>query len=88
MTEIERFESERSENIRRMAQDPAVRALSRQCLDTIAPFKYAYNFSWMGRPIIQFPQDMVAMQEIIWQTRPRVIVETGVAHGGSLVYYS
>jgi cephalosporin hydroxylase len=47
--------------------------------------QYSYNFSWLGRPIIQYPQDMVAMQEIIWRARPDLIVETGIAHGGSLI---
>lgn len=47
--------------------------------------KYSYNYFWMGRPIIQYPQDMVAMQEIIWETRPDLIIETGIAHGGSLI---
>src|SRR5258706_4366273 len=50
--------------------------------------QYSYNFSWMGRPIIQYPQDMIAMQEIIWDIRPDLIIETGIAHGGSLIYYS
>ncbi|MHA7816750.1 MAG: cephalosporin hydroxylase family protein [Pseudohaliea sp.] len=48
--------------------------------------KYSYNFFWQGRPIIQYPQDIVAMQEIIWQSRPDLIIETGIAHGGSLVF--
>lgn len=47
--------------------------------------RYSYNFLWLGRPIIQYPQDMAAMQEIIWEVRPDVIVETGIAHGGSLI---
>jgi cephalosporin hydroxylase len=51
-------------------------------------YKYSYNFSWMGRPIIQFPQDIMAMQEIIWQVKPDLIVETGIAHGGSLIFYA
>jgi cephalosporin hydroxylase len=50
--------------------------------------QYSYNFSWMGRPIIQYPQDMLAMQEIIWQVKPDLIIETGIAHGGSLIYYA
>lgn len=50
--------------------------------------KYVYGFTWMGRPIIQLPEDMIRMQEIIWRVRPDVIVETGVAHGGSLVFYA
>lgn len=48
--------------------------------------KYSYNFSWLGRPIIQYPQDIVAMQELIWSIRPDLIIETGIAHGGSLIF--
>ena len=48
--------------------------------------KYCYNFSWQSRPIIQYPQDMVAMQEIIWKVKPDLIIEMGIAHGGSLIY--
>ena len=50
--------------------------------------KYSYNFEWLGRPIIQYPQDICAMQELIYQTRPDLIVETGIAHGGSLIFYA
>lgn len=50
--------------------------------------KYSYTFTWFGRPVIQLPEDMVRMQEVLWQVRPDVIVETGVAHGGSLVFYA
>lgn len=50
--------------------------------------KYVYGFTWMGRPIIQLPEDMIRIQEVIWRLRPDVIVETGVAHGGSLVFYA
>ncbi len=50
--------------------------------------QYSYNFSWMGRPIIQYPQDMIAMQELIWDIKPDLIIETGIAHGGSLIYYA
>jgi len=50
--------------------------------------QYSYNFTWMGRPIIQYPQDMIAMQEIIWKIQPDLIIETGIAHGGSLIYYA
>jgi cephalosporin hydroxylase len=48
--------------------------------------KYSYNFTWQGRPIIQYPQDIIALQEIIWQVKPDLIVETGIAHGGSLIF--
>lgn len=47
--------------------------------------KYSYNFSWLSRPIIQYPQDVLAMQELIWQVKPDLIIETGIAHGGSLI---
>lgn len=47
--------------------------------------KYSYNYAWMGRPIIQYPQDMAAMQELVWQVKPDLIIETGIAHGGSLI---
>jgi cephalosporin hydroxylase len=50
--------------------------------------KYSYNFSWLGRPIIQYPQDIVAMQEVVWETQPDLIIETGIAHGGSLLLYA
>lgn len=50
--------------------------------------QYSYNFSWMGRPIIQYPQDMIAMQELIWQIKPDLIIETGIAHGGSIIFYA
>ena len=48
--------------------------------------KYCYNFTWQTRPIIQYPQDMIAMQEIIWEVKPDLIIEMGIAHGGSLIY--
>jgi len=50
--------------------------------------KYSYNFSWMGRPIIQYPQDLVALQEIVWEVKPELIIEMGVAHGGSTVFFA
>jgi cephalosporin hydroxylase len=50
--------------------------------------KYVYGFSWMGRPVIQLPEDMIRIQEVIWRLRPDVVIETGVAHGGSLIFYA
>jgi cephalosporin hydroxylase len=88
MSESARFLAEVAGNIRALRADADVQALSRIWLREIARYKYAYNFEWMGRPIIQFPQDMVAVQELIWRTEPELIVETGVAHGGSLIYYA
>lgn len=83
--EILKFQAEVARNIAGLKQDTDVQALSRIWLREITRHKYAYNFSWMGRPLIQFPQDMTAMQELVWKVRPDLIIETGIAHGGSLI---
>lgn len=74
------------ENINEMQKDPSLQAETEQYFNRLCEYKYSYNFTWMGRPIIQFPQDIVAMQEIIWQVQPDLIIETGIAHGGSLIF--
>jgi len=84
--EIEKFSLEVARNIDGLDADKDVQALSRVWVREIARHHYAYNFCWMGRPIIQFPQDVVALQELIWKVRPDLIIETGIAHGGSLVF--
>lgn len=66
----------------------AFEAISRQYIRVGWNQKYPYTFSWMGRPVIQLPDDMIRMQEVIFQVKPDVIIETGVAHGGSLIFYS
>jgi len=66
----------------------AFAALSRHWTRVGWAQKYSYGFTWLGRPVIQLPEDLVRVQEVIWQTRPDIIVETGVAHGGSLVFYA
>lgn len=86
MNEIEKFKAEVKANVQGLMSDNDIQALSRIWVREIARHKYAYNFTWMGRPIIQFPQDMVAMQEVIWATKPDLIIETGIAHGGSLIF--
>jgi cephalosporin hydroxylase len=60
-------------------------AAAREFMRASTEPKYSYNFFWLGRPIIQYPQDMVAVQELIWQVKPDLIIETGIAHGGSLI---
>jgi cephalosporin hydroxylase len=72
--------------IERLSRDAEARELSRQWLRKTAEYEYSYHFTWLGRPIIQYPQDIVALQELIWRVRPDAIVETGIAHGGSLVF--
>ncbi|MBI5900170.1 MAG: cephalosporin hydroxylase family protein [Rhodocyclales bacterium] len=59
---------------------------SMRWIEATARLGYSYNFSWLGRPIIQYPQDVLAMQELIWSLRPDLVIETGIAHGGSLVF--
>ena len=88
MTEPQRFQAEVAENVRGMRADADLKAFSRMWARAVARYRYAYNFSWMGRPIIQVPQDIVAMQELIFSVKPGVIVETGVAHGGSIIMHA
>lgn len=86
MSEIAKFFAEVAGNIAGLKADQDVQALSRIWLREITRHKYAYNFTWLGRPLIQLPQDMVAVQELVWRVKPDLIIETGVAHGGSLIY--
>jgi cephalosporin hydroxylase len=85
MTPEQQFSAERAERLTAYAQDTAFQDLSRQWLQTSMDKKYVYNYDWLGRPIIQYPQDMVAIQELVWTVRPDLIIETGIAHGGSLI---
>jgi cephalosporin hydroxylase len=79
------FQQEVVQRLAENGRQPALLEAGLAFLRTSAEHRYSYNFAWMGRPIIQYPQDMVAMQELIWQVRPDLIVETGIAHGGSLM---
>jgi cephalosporin hydroxylase len=81
----EEFEAERRRSIQRMGSDRTMRRLTKDWFEESCRHRYTYNFNWLGRPIIQYPQDIVATQEIIWRVRPDLIIETGVAHGGSLM---
>jgi cephalosporin hydroxylase len=71
-----------------MAADPEVQSAGRRLFDRASDYRYSYNFTWLGRPVIQWPQDLVALQEVIWAVKPRLIIETGIAHGGSLIFTS
>jgi cephalosporin hydroxylase len=82
---IEQFSQERRQQITDYSKDNALVAQSQAWLEISMRRRYVYNFDWLGRPIIQYPQDIVAFQELIWATRPDLIIETGIAHGGSLV---
>jgi cephalosporin hydroxylase len=82
------FETRNAEFIQAMGKDDALKATTRDWFLGASRHEYSYHFRWMGRPIIQFPQDIVAMQELIWEVKPDLIIETGIAHGGSLVFYA
>lgn len=73
-------------NICNLGADIDLQAESIDWVQRTAKHGYSYNFTWQGRPIIQYPQDMVALQELIWQIKPDLIIETGIAHGGSLIF--
>jgi cephalosporin hydroxylase len=88
MNPAEEFERTKRKYIQRMSKDKNLLAMSNRWFIESCKYKYSYNFTWMGRPIIQFPQDIVAMQEIIWEVKPELIIETGIAHGGSLIFYA
>lgn len=85
MSAYAQFKQECDSEIAAMGNDQALWQQTRSWMDLANRNKYSYHFEWLGRPIIQYPQDIVAMQELIWQTQPDLIVETGIAHGGSLI---
>lgn len=80
------FEREVAGRIAAMAADRGLADAAGAFMRASTIPKYSYNFFWLGRPIIQYPQDVVAMQELIWSVRPDLVIETGIAHGGSLVF--
>jgi cephalosporin hydroxylase len=85
MSEYEKFKRECAGEIARMGDDPELAAATRSWMDRANRAKYSYHFEWMGRPVIQYPQDVLALQEIIWSVKPDLVIETGIAHGGSLI---
>ena len=82
------FLEERNERISGNAKNKDLKRAARVFRNQSVESLYSYNFSWFGRPIFQYPQDIMAMQEIIWKVQPDVIIETGIAHGGSLIFYA
>lgn len=88
MDELKKFELEVEKNIENLSKDKFLKDLSLMWLRDVAPHKYSYNFRWLGRPAIMLPTDGWAVQELIWELKPDLIIEAGVAHGGSLIYYA
>lgn len=82
---IAEFEQSVGSNIASLRRNTQLSAQSMDWMLKTLPHHYSYNFRWLGRPVIQVPQDMVAVQELIWKIRPDLVIETGIAHGGSLI---
>jgi cephalosporin hydroxylase len=83
---MSQFQSEVLNRIEAVSTNNSLRQSAAIFTQTSIASQYSYNFSWQGRPIIQYPQDMAAMQELIWEIKPDLIIETGIAHGGSLIF--
>ncbi len=86
MNEYQKFKAESAQEIAGQGQDNDLAAVGRTWFNLANARKYSYHFEWLGRPIIQYPQDLIAMQELIWSIKPNLIIETGIAHGGSLIF--
>ena len=86
MDKHQEFTQQRSIDAQRMAEDLQLREKSLEWMLHADKYKYTYNYTWLGRPIIKFPNDIVAMQEIVWRVKPDLIIETGIAHGGSIIF--
>lgn len=83
---MNKFEQETENRILNNNSNNILKKDTKNFLESSIASQYSYNFSWLGRPIIQYPQDIMAMQELIWSIQPDLIIETGIAHGGSLIF--
>lgn len=86
MDKVSEYQLEVLKNIQALASDRKMQDLSISWIRNVAATRWVYNFAWMGRPAIQVPNDSWAVQELIWLIRPDLVIETGIAHGGSLVF--
>lgn len=86
MNPTAKFKLECAMEITAQGEDGALADATRDWMNRANSRKYSYHFEWMGRPIIQYPQDILAMQELIWTVQPDLVIETGIAHGGSLIF--
>ncbi len=85
MDKIKEFQQETIERVEKQGSDDNLQNATKRFIKASIKTGYSYNFSWLGRPIIQYPQDIVAMQELVWEVKPDLIIECGIAHGGSLI---
>jgi cephalosporin hydroxylase len=85
MNVYKKFKAECDDEISAMGENKTLAKLTNEWMRSVNKLKYSYHFDFLGRPIIQYPQDMVVIQELIWKVKPDLIIETGIAHGGSLI---
>lgn len=85
LTEYLKFRNECNAEIAKQGKNQELRQLTQTWFNQANVHRYSYHFEWLGRPVIQYPQDIVAMQELVWEVKPDLIIETGIAHGGSLI---
>ena len=85
MKDVE-FEKQNRKKINEMSNDISLKEKTQEWFNHVFDYEYSYHFSWLGRPIIQFPQDMIAIQELVWKVKPDFIIESGIARGGSLIF--
>ena len=81
----EKFLAEVKKRVELQSEDSTLKKIAENFMSKSHQVKYSYNFSWFGRPIIQYPQDIITFQEIVFKVKPNLIIETGIAHGGSLI---
>jgi cephalosporin hydroxylase len=86
VSEYQKFKAECEAEVIEQGNDPTLNSLTEDWIAAANARKYSYHFEWFGRPIIQYPQDIIAMQELIWLIKPDLIIETGIAHGGSIIF--
>ena len=85
MKDYNNFYNDRIKNIKNMNENSDLKNTANDFIEETSKFNYSYNFDWLSMPIIQYPQDIVAFQEIVWSVKPDLIIEMGIAHGGSLI---
>ena len=86
--QVTSFFTERKNNIREMGNDKELQKKSLDWMLHADKYKYTYNYTWMGRPIIKYPSDIIIQQELMWKLKPDLVIETGIAHGGSIIFTS
>ena len=83
---LKKFNTTKKRNVDLLKKDELFKKKSFDWMIYAEKYKYVYNFNWMGIPIIKYPNDIIALQEILWEMKPDLVIETGVAHGGSIIF--